>query len=37
MTEEPKVLSVLLIAKKLAQRYRALTGMPLGVTGEIAE
>jgi len=24
-------------AKKLAQRYRALTGKPLGVTGEIAE
>lgn len=24
-------------AKKLAQRYRALTGKPLGVAGEVAE
>ena len=24
-------------AKKLAQRYRALTGKPLGITGEVAE
>jgi hypothetical protein len=31
------VLAVLADAKRLAQRYRALTGRPLGVTGEIAE
>jgi hypothetical protein len=31
------VLSVLSEAKGLAQRYRALTGKPLGVTGEVAE
>lgn len=24
-------------AKRIAQRYRALTGRPLGITGEIAE
>jgi hypothetical protein len=32
-----QVLAVLGQAKKLAQRYRELTGKPLGVTGEIAE
>lgn len=31
------VLKVLAEAKKLAQRYRALTGKPLGITGEVAE
>lgn len=31
------VLAVLKNAKALAQEYRALTGKPLGVTGEIAE
>ena len=31
------VLEVLRKAKRLAQRYRALTGKPLGITGEIAE
>ncbi len=31
------VLTVLKEAKALAQRYRALTGKPLGITGEIAE
>lgn len=31
------VLSLLSEAKGLAQRYRALTGKPLGVTGEVAE
>lgn len=30
-------MEVLAQAKTLAQRYRALTGKPLGVTGEIAE
>lgn len=34
---ESRVMEVLREAKKLAQEYRALTGKPLGVTGEIAE
>lgn len=37
MALEGEVLEILLAAKMLAQRYRALTGKPLGVTGEIAE
>jgi hypothetical protein len=37
MTQESEILEILLAAKKLAQRYRALTGKPLGVTGEVAE
>src|SRR5436853_7486503 len=41
MERDPKsderILSVLSSAKKLAQEYRALTGKPLGVTGEVAE
>jgi hypothetical protein len=37
MTQECEILDILLAAKKLAQRYRVLTGKPLGVTGEIAE
>jgi hypothetical protein len=36
MNTEP-VLAILAEAKKLAQRYRALTGKPLGITGEVAE
>ena len=32
-----EILQVLSDAKKLAQRYRVLTGKPLGVTGEVAE
>lgn len=36
MTTEP-VLAILAEAKKLAQRYRTLTGKPLGITGEVAE
>lgn len=36
MTTDP-VLEILAEAKKLAQRYRVLTGKPLGVTGEVAE
>src|SRR6266851_3423392 len=32
-----RVLELLRHAKKLAQEYRALTGKPLGVTGEVAE
>lgn len=39
-TDEPQdeqVLDVLRQAKVLAQRYRSLTGKPLGITGEVAE
>ena len=36
MTADP-VLEILAEAKKLAQRYRVLTGKPLGITGEVAE
>lgn len=32
-----EVMEILAAAKKLAQRYRALTGKPLGITGEVAE
>jgi hypothetical protein len=32
-----EIMQILAEAKKLAQRYRALTGKPLGITGEIAE
>src|SRR5260370_15731848 len=32
-----ELLQVLKQAKKLAKRYRGLTGRPLGITGEIAE
>lgn len=31
------VFTILCEAKKLAQRYRQLTGKPLGITGEVAE
>ena len=38
-SEEPEelILQVLSAVKALAQEYRALTGRPLGVTGEVAE
>lgn len=36
MTVDP-VLEILAEAKKLAKRYRTLTGKPLGITGEVAE
>lgn len=36
MSSDP-VLEILAEAKKLAQRYRTLTGKPLGITGEVAE
>ena len=29
--------SIILPAKKLAERYRRVTGRPLGITGEVAE
>ena len=32
-----EIKTILKQAKKLAQRYRALTGKPLGVPGEVAE
>lgn len=32
-----EVMALLAKAKKLAQRYRDLTGKPLGITGEVAE
>ena len=34
---ESRILTILCEAKKLAQEYRALTGKPLGITGEVAE
>lgn len=36
MTADP-VLEILAEAKRLARRYRVLTGKPLGITGEVAE
>lgn len=36
MTDDD-VLAFLAQAKRLAQRYRAKTGKPLGITGEVAE
>lgn len=35
--DSENVLAILDEAKKLAKRYRALTGKPLGITGEVAE
>lgn len=37
MTEENPVMRILREAKLLAQQYHALTGKPLGITGEVAE
>lgn len=37
MSTDDAVMEVLYKAKRLAQRYRQLTGKPLGITGEIAE
>jgi hypothetical protein len=37
MQTNEAVLEILREAKKLAQRYRVLTGKPLGITGEVAE
>jgi hypothetical protein len=37
VTDEQRILALLASAKKLSQEYRALTGKPLGVTGEVAE
>jgi hypothetical protein len=37
VTNGESVREILAMAKALAKRYRALTGKPLGVTGEVAE
>lgn len=37
MSSDSEITSILSEAKKLAKRYRALTGKPLGITGEVAE
>jgi hypothetical protein len=37
MQRDQTVLEILREVKKLAQRYRAETGRPLGITGEVAE
>lgn len=37
MAQGTAVMNVLRDAKMLAQKYRALTGKPLGITGEVAE
>jgi hypothetical protein len=37
MAQNDAILEILLAVKKLARRYRVLTGKPLGVTGEVAE
>src|SRR5690349_3770953 len=37
MPEDAEIMRILREAKKLAQRYRLLTGKPLGITGEVAE
>lgn len=34
---DERVMEILASAKKLAQEYRAVTGKPMGVTGEVAE
>lgn len=37
MDQNDRILGILQEAKLLAQEYRALTGKPLGITGEVAE
>lgn len=37
MTEADELAALLVEVKRLAKRYRELTGRPLGVTGEVAE
>jgi len=37
MSSDDEIMQILRDAKELAQRYRALTGKPLGITGEVAE
>lgn len=37
MTRKSEIMNILKDAKQLARRYRALTGKPLGITGEVAE
>lgn len=37
MTKKSETMKILRDAKRLARRYRAVTGKPLGITGEVAE
>lgn len=37
MSDEERILEILRQAKLLAQEYRAITGKPLGITGEVTE
>lgn len=37
VSDEDRILEILRQAKGLAQEYRAITGKPLGITGEVAE
>lgn len=37
MTKKSETMKILRDAKQLARRYRAVTGKPLGITGEVAE
>lgn len=37
MNNNSEVMEILASAKKLAQKYRVITGKPLGITGEVAE
>lgn len=37
MEQNTAIMDILKQAKRLAQQYRALTGKPLGITGEVAE
>src|SRR6266702_389814 len=37
MAQDTRIMDILQKAKKLAQQYRALTGKPLGIPGEVAE
>jgi hypothetical protein len=37
MVQDPRIMEILREAKKLAQEYHALSGKPLGITGEVAE
>src|SRR5271167_2793415 len=37
VAQDTAVMNILRDAKALAQQYRALTGKPLGITGEVAE
>ncbi len=36
-SDDPELIAILREAKRLAQKYRLITGKPLGITGEVAE